>query len=81
MSAFVFCAECMGASVDVLGWEGKRATLRCSDCDHEAQIEGFTVGRVLLDPQDEQGRALARPLNDLIDMAKGDIALPRGGAA
>lgn len=85
MSAFIFCIRCSGTAIDVIGWgqgEARRtATIRCSDCGNEDHIKGFTLGRVQFDLEDEKDRALLPALNDLLDMAKGDIALPRGGAA
>jgi hypothetical protein len=47
--AVIFCARCRSSKVDVIGWEGSVATFRCSACDHEARVEGFTLGRVFAD--------------------------------
>jgi len=45
--AVLLCGCCGSHCVDVVGWRSRRiALVRCSSCDHESPIVGFTVGRV-----------------------------------
>lgn len=44
--AVLLCARCGSHLVDVKSWRSQTvAILRCWACEHEAPIEGFTVGR------------------------------------
>lgn len=48
MASIVFCGKCGSSKVDIKGWIDKgTAVLRCCECDNEAEIHGFTVGRVM----------------------------------
>lgn len=45
--AVLLCARCGSHRVDVNGWcSSTIAVLRCSSCDHQSKVAGFTVGRV-----------------------------------
>lgn len=45
--AVLLCAHCGSHEVDVCGWKTRTiAVLRCSSCHTEADVSGFTVGRV-----------------------------------
>lgn len=54
----LFCTNCGSSCVDVNSWEGPdKAILECSDCDHTAILEGFSVGRVQLSDKQLQAGA------------------------
>lgn len=78
MSAFIFCLYCQSNQVDVRGWEPgfDLAIIRCTSCDHEAKIEGFTLGRPYPSDFDPVAAALPR----LVELAALDMATPPGKA-
>lgn len=41
----IFCVTCGSASVDVWGWDGETAKIRCSVCSNQSTLTGFTLGR------------------------------------
>lgn len=66
--AVLLCARCGSHLVDVAGWRSSAvAVLRCSGCDHESPVAGFTVGRVWRDDEPE-----------LVTAAIEDCAMPVG---
>ena len=42
MAVLLFC-QCGSDRVDVSGWNGRRANLRCLTCGHQSWLDGFTV--------------------------------------
>jgi len=49
-AAVCFCL-CGSGNCDVIGWlDSRTATFRCADCEREAAVEGFTIGRTSLPP-------------------------------
>lgn len=47
-AAVVICAHCGSNRVDVAGWNSRTtARFRCAGCQHEALVEGFTIGRAM----------------------------------
>lgn len=42
MPVLLFCA-CGSDRVDVSGWQGRRAQIRCATCGHHGFLDGFTV--------------------------------------
>lgn len=64
--AVVICIRCGSNRVDVSGWKDRHtARFHCAGCQHEALVEGFTIGRVM-------GDAAAACLPGALD----DAALP-----
>ena len=44
-AALIFCSRCNSQSVDVYGWRGDVAQVRCMTCGQEGRMEGFSLGR------------------------------------
>jgi len=42
MAMLLFCA-CGSDRVDISGWQGRRAQIRCASCGHSAPLDGFTL--------------------------------------
>jgi len=38
----LFCA-CGSDRVDISGWQGRRAQIRCASCGHQGFLDGFTL--------------------------------------
>lgn len=66
--AVLLCAQCGSHRVDVIGWrDASIGVLRCSSCDHESAVIGFTVGRIWRDDEPS-----------IITSALEDAAMPVG---
>jgi len=66
--AVLLCVRCGSHEVDIRGWSSRTvAVMRCSTCDHESPVAGFTVGRVF----SEQEPSMVREAIE-------DAALPVG---
>lgn len=59
-TATIFCLNCGSTLIDVAGWKdgGTKANVYCSCCGQEADIKGFTLGRVLHTSEKNLGEAV-----------------------
>lgn len=43
----IYCRKCNSELVDVEGWDGETAELRCYNCHNGGSLTGFTLGRFM----------------------------------
>ena len=67
-AALIFCSRCNSQQVDVYGWRGEVAQVRCMTCGQEGRMEGFSLGRGDIAPS-------------MIMIASGDMAHNRQAVA